>query len=326
MDNEDRKRLESLAAALPPATKLRLTLNKHDQRDRFQAFGQTLKEAAPAIDLLTEITGDLEPPWMETPDGIRFLALPEGDKVASFVEALRPAGGGNEELPAKQRELLEAMPLPAEVRLFIAPGCPHCPRALEQWVGLAKSGSQLRLKVIDCALFPETIRGENIQAVPTLVLDDQLRWSGPIPVNDVLEQLVSRDPSRLSAEAMNGIIQEGQAGQLARAMLDSHTIFPAIIDLLTHDKWSVRLGAMVIVEEIAETAPALALDVVPLLRQRFEKLDDQARGDVLYILGEAGDRSLIPFLEKTARESTHPEIQQAASEAVATIQERCDTG
>jgi hypothetical protein len=322
MQAEDKQRLKELTAALPPGSGLRLTLNKHAQREAFQAFGRDLQALAPGIDLLTEVTGEAEPPCLETTSGIRFQALPEGDKLDSFVDALRPAAPHDGDLPATQHDLLRRMRLPAEVRLYIAPGCPFCPRALAQWVALAKAGDLLRLRVVDCTLFPETVAEEKIKGVPTLILDDQLRWSGTIPVTDVLEQLVNRDPRRLSAEAMNGIIQEGQAGQLARAMLESGSLFPGVVDLLTHDKWPVRLGAMVIMEEIVAANPLLAAEAAPVLRQRYGNLDDPVRGDVLYTIGATGDHRNVPFLENISRTSANPEIHQAALEALASLRDR----
>ena len=184
----------------------------------------------------------------------------------------------------------------------------------------ARAGSLLRLHIIDGALFPEVAQDAKVQAVPTLILDDHWRWSGRIPVTDVLEQLATRDPSRLSADALDGIIKEGRAEAVARAMIEKATLFPGIIDLLVHDKWPARLGAMVVMETIAEADPPLAARVVPLLQARYDRLDDPARGDVLYVIGETGDHQAVPFLQKIAAHSTNPEIRQAASEALAALE------
>ena len=259
---------------------------------------------------------------MATAGGIRFQALPEDDKLDGFIDALKPLDGADAGLRPVSHELLTDMTLPAEIRLYIAPGCPFCPKALQEWVALARASDKLRLLVIDAALFPETAREENIRAVPTLILDDHLRWSGRIPVGDVLEQLATRDPGRLSADALDGIIKDGQAEQVARAMIENATLFPAIIDLLCHDKWPVRLGAMVVMESIAAKNPPLAARVVPLLRQRYGHLDDPVRGDVLYIIGETGDHQTVRFLQDILQDSTNGEIRQAATEALATIQKQ----
>ena len=214
MNANDVEQLRRLATDLPSGTKLRLTLTQHARSDAFQAFGRRLAEVVPGIDILTDITAEPTPPWMETVGGIRFHALPEGDKLDSFIDALKPLDGADAGLRPAHHELLMHMTLPAEIRLYIAPGCPFCPQALQEWVSLARASNKLRLQVIDGALFPETAREENIQAVPTLILDDHLRWSGRIPVSDVLEQLATRDPGRLSADALDGIIKDGQANHV----------------------------------------------------------------------------------------------------------------
>ena len=143
------------------------------------------------------------------------------DFLDRLVDALKPPDGRDARPLPDHRALLEAMTLPATVRLFIAPGCPFCPQALSQWIALARSGSLLRLHIIDGALFPEVAQDANVQAVPTLIFDDHWRWSGRIPVGDVLEQLATRDPSRLSADALDGIIKEGRAEAVARAIATS---------------------------------------------------------------------------------------------------------
>jgi hypothetical protein len=214
------------------------------------------------------------------------------------------------------------MPLPVEIRLYIAPSCPFCPQALQHWVALTRAGLQLRLRVIDGALFPEEAREDNIQAVPTLVLDRHLRWSGRIPVNAVLEQLVTRDPGRLDSEALDGLIKEGLADQVAQAMIAKGQLFPPIFDLLTHPKWPVRLGAMVVMETIAVSNPGLAAEAVPILGQRYDRLEDAVKGDVLYIIVETGNHRLTPFLEDIAATSSNSEVRQAAQEALASIRER----
>lgn len=322
MKPEDRERLQQLALDLPTDIRLHLALTRHDLSDRFQAYGRQLQEAVPGMDLVTAVEDTWEPPWLKTAAGIRFQALPEGDKLDSLVDALRPPEGNDTAIPAAQRTWLQQMALPAEIRLYIAPTCPFCPQALQQWVALARAGRQLRLRVVDGTLFPEIAREDKIQAVPTLVLDPHLRWSGRIPVNAVLEQLATRDPGRLSSAALDGLIKEGLADQVAQTMMAAGRLFPSIFDLLTHPKWPTRLGSMVVMETIAAADPGLAAEAVPVLRQRYDGLEDAVKGDVLYIVGETGDHRSVPFLKDVAAASGNAEVRQAAREALASIQQR----
>jgi HEAT repeat protein len=98
-------------------------------------------------------------------------------------------------------------------------------------------------------------------------------------------------------------------------------LFPALFELLTHPKWPVRLGAMVVMETLAETDPALASGAVAPLLGAFEGLDTQAKGDVLYVLGETGDADVLPFIEKTAEDAAG-ELKSAAEDAIDRIRRR----
>jgi hypothetical protein len=176
--------------------------------------------------------------------------------------------------------------------------------------------------VVDASLFPEDATRDGIQAVPTLVVEREWRWSGNIPVGDVLRQLVDRDPSQLSAAALEGLLKEGQAATLAGAMEQHGAIFPAFVDLLTHPKWPIRLGAMVAMEALIESDQALSKTVVPLVFNRFNDLDEQTKGDALYILGEVGDQETLALLEALPLEGAGVELHQAAREAAESIAAR----
>ena len=81
---------------------------------------------------------------------------------------------------------------------------------------------------------------------------------------------------------------------------------------------------MVVVEEMAALDRALAAEVVPALHQRYERLEDSVRGDVLYVIGEAGDGRIVPFLRDTETTSPNPDVRQAAQEALISIRQRID--
>jgi HEAT repeat protein len=84
------------------------------------------------------------------------------------------------------------------------------------------------------------------------------------------------------------MIQEGHAVQLARMMLRENRLFPAFLKLLVHPEWSVRMGAMVVMEEIAEGNRDLAGDAAEFLWRGLENADPTVKGDIVYLLGEVG--------------------------------------
>ncbi|MBW2664117.1 MAG: hypothetical protein JRD93_19605 [Deltaproteobacteria bacterium] len=105
-------------------------------------------------------------------------------------------------------------------------------------------------------------------------------------------------------------------------MLDKEIIFPAFIELLAHEKWPVRLGAMVVLEYITEKNRELAAQVISLLWKLFHDVNDQVKGDIVHIFGETGDYEIIPKLKTLLSGLYNNEVKSAAKEAIDKIEQR----
>jgi hypothetical protein len=100
-------------------------------------------------------------------------------------------------------------------------------------------------------------------------------------------------------------------------MLERGEIFPAFTDLLTHPEWSVRLGAVVVVEELVEKNPGLARSILPSLWERFSTADTTVKGDILYLTGLAGSIEEWGDRLRTLLSSDLPEdLREGAREAL----------
>jgi HEAT repeat protein len=165
-------------------------------------------------------------------------------------------------------------------------------------------------------------QSNQIQSVPTLLLYEQFRWTGSFRLEEVVEIMTSRDPAKLGALSLERMLKEGNAARLAQMMLDNEEIFPAFFDLLTHNKWPVRLGAMVAMEEITRRNPQLAAQVIDPLWERFHDVEDPVKGDIIHVLGESGDHRVVPRVEMILGGEYHAEVKEAAREALEKIQAR----
>jgi hypothetical protein len=319
MKNEDLQRIEQHPGRQAGGLTCELVLTGDPRSHDLEGFARKLAERWPALVVTTTRADADHPPYMDLGGGLRFQGLPQDRELAPFLDVL----AGCLETPVeKYHSLAGRVPLGRELRLYVAAACPHCPQVVRQWAALARSGPHLRVRVVDGVLFPEEAQRDGVKAVPTLVVDADWRWSGQIPVGDVLRQLVDRDPAKLSAEALEGLLKEGQASRLATAMRQSGVIFPAFVDLVTHPKWPIRLGAMVVMEELIETEPALAATIIPVLMQRFADLDEQTQGDALYLMGETGNHATLAFVQALPLKGAGDELRQAAGEAATSIMAR----
>jgi HEAT repeat protein len=118
------------------------------------------------------------------------------------------------------------------------------------------------------------------------------------------------------------MIVNGDAFRLAEMMIREKKIFPAFFDLLTHEEFSTRLGAMAAVETLAEMDRGVAAQLIDPLIKGLEDQTDPVKGDILYILGEAGDRQIIPFLKRVVAGKYAEDVKEAAEDAIDCISGR----
>ena len=312
----EEKQILKLNDRLSRGITLTLVKSEHPQYPPVKEFCDGLTHLVPSIKI--KVDGDTpdSPPQILIGNGLRYQAVPSGHELQPFLEALIAFSSDSVDAAESVQALLKKEKLPATLTLFIAPQCTFCPAAVRQLSPLPLLDDKIRLTIIDGNLFSETAEPHKIQAVPTLLLDEQFRWTGAVPLEEIINTINTRDPASLGAESLKNIVTEGQAGQLAAMMLESKQIFPAFNDLLIHPTWQVRLGAMVVMEEIADENPALASEVIDFLWTEFHQSSDQVKGDILYLFGEIKNQRAVPWLQEVLAGKYDEEVKEAAGEAL----------
>ncbi len=294
-----------------------LTVSQDPRYMLFKEFCDDLLQLAPGIKI-TYVNDTPElPPQIQVGSGLHYQAVPSGHELQPFLEALTTLGNASSRDisgPIDTRLIKDR--LPAALSIFIAPHCTFCPTVVRQLIALPLMDDTIQLTIIDGTLFPETAHAHRIQSVPTVLLDDQFRWTGLLPLEDLIDAINSRDPASLGTASLENILKAGQAGRLAAMMAAAGKIFPAFYELLVHEKWPIRLGAMVVMEEIAGGNPALASEVLTFLWDRFQGAPDPIKGDILYMFGEIGNRRAVSWLNHVLTGEYDSEVQAAAGEAL----------
>lgn len=274
----------SFAESESPPTII-LAKEKSDIGDQMTQFCDQIKTLNPVIHIKKD--GDLSFPAPVLVVGqhhnIAYQAVPGGKILERFLEALQINAPN---LDPRIDSQVQNLDLPVNLKLYVASQCPHCPQCLRQVQSIASANPLIRLRIINAELFSQAAQNDQIRSVPTLILDDQVRWSGEIHLEELLNQCIQRDPARLSPASLRQLIEVGDADRLAAMMITSEKLFPGLVELLVHPRWSVRLGAMVTAEYLTEEAPSLGLELCNLLWKRFDQLAPSVQGDVLQVLGQ----------------------------------------
>lgn len=301
---------------------IHLILTEDERSKTLVGFCETLSEVAPNLLVKKEKQDISGPPSIRVGRSLYYQAVPLGTELAPFLDALDMPDKGNNDISPQIREYLDKVDMPAVLRIYVSPQCPFCPGAVRSLLPLPVENELINLTVIDGFLFPEMAHKDNIQAAPTILLDDSFRWTGSAELEEVLEMMTNRDPSALTKSSLERMLTEGNAGLLAEMMIKKGMIFPAFIELLIHPHFTLRLGAMVVIEDIAEQNITLAGQVTEPLWEYFQDQDDQVKGDILHIIGEAGGPENLPRLKRIAQAHDNPEIREAAEDAIEKTEER----
>ena len=315
MIEAEEKKILKWGQTLRDDVSIDLTLTKDDRSELFQNFCENLNRIAPKTRTKKETEEESTPPVIQI-DNVRYQAIPTERELDPFLNFLADREQLAGQLPVAVRERLDEVRLPALLKIFIMPGCPFCPATVAKLLSLAAASKWINLSIIDGALFSEMAKSDNIQSAPTVLLEDQFRWSGSIQVPEIVDMILNRDPAQLSASSLRDMISNGDATTVANMMIDSEKIFPAFIKLLVHKKWPVRLGAMVAFEGVVEQNRELAAQTIPILWQHFSRVDDTVKGDILFLLGNTGDEAVIPLLETVLNGPYPVDVKEAASEAL----------
>lgn len=317
LNSEEIKRVRDWSTRYPGKTELRLVSTEDSRTAELKQFCELLAEYAPGIRIVTETAAsDGELPFIEIRQTLRYRAVPLGRELGPFLEALEAEGSQPSVLLKKYMDRIR---IPIFLRLHIARQCPFCPETVRQILPLTGCGEMIRLTVVDAELFPEISAADQIRSVPTLVLDEIFRWTGAVRPEEIAQILADRDPACLRADSLEQMLKEGKAVRLAEMMGERGMIFPAFPDLLCHEKWPVRLGAMVVAETLAESSAHLLTGLTGPLWEKFAHADEKVRGDILYVIGISGSTEDISRLEEIQKGEVSADMREAAAEAISQI-------
>lgn len=205
-----------------------------------------------------------------------------------------------------------------DARLYITPGCPHCPVVLQGLTELVKSGEVGRLEVINVAQHSELAAADGVRTAPWMRL-------GPFVLEGAQSPIELQRWARMagSSEGDTAYIEKLLiSGGLGRA-IDYVAERPsqrlsALLPLVSDPEKpiQVKLGATALFEEY-EASEALRA-MLPELGDLSRHADARVRTDACHLLGLSGDQAARPLLERALSDGDG-EVREVASESLAAL-------
>jgi hypothetical protein len=298
---------------------LQMRLTEDSRSNTIKEFCSQLSRLVPKIKIRLDNDAAFTLPAIGIGPRIDYCGVPSGNEIAPFIDALVLMERQEFSVSPDIVKRLKKIRPPSSVKIYMASFCRFCPKAISRILPLPIATEGLRLKIIDALLFDDIAKRDRVKSVPTILVDEQYRWTGDVKLTELCEAAENRDPSKLDKTTLQGLITEGGAYDLARMMLDNGKLFPPFIDLLVDENFSVRLAAMVTLEELAEMSISIAQAAIAPLWQRYHQMNDSVKGDIVYIFGELKSPAPLPYLQSVVESESNPEIIEAATEALEKI-------
>jgi len=255
---------------------------------------------------LTPACGDMR--------NIHYFAAPEGTEFPPFMDLLLWMGSDNAPLQSDVVDQLDKLTMPCHVMILVAAACPHCPQVVRAALLLAARRPLITVSIVDAVQFEDLAQRYKVKSTPTTIINDGLTLIGRLTEEELAGHLLSAAEDNSLTPILESMIKSGRAEDAAELMCAREQP-SAMLPIYLSKEFSVRMGALVALEEALERNPRILDPIVEELTPLLFQEEVGLRGDTAELLGKIGNPAAIPALRKTA-EDPDPDVREAAEEAL----------
>jgi glutaredoxin-like protein len=113
---------------------------------------------------------------------MRFLGAPAGYEFMSLIEAVVLAGTKDSGLAPASRTAIAELTEPVDIKVFVTPSCPHCPRAVTLAHRMAVESPNVQATCVEATEFMDLAQQYRVTGVPkTIVEGTPVEILGAVP-------------------------------------------------------------------------------------------------------------------------------------------------
>jgi len=122
---------------------------------------------------------------------IYYFGIPAGHEFAALLEDIVDASNGTTRLSNTTKERLKQIKDPVEIKVFVTPTCPYCPRAVRIAHEFAMENDKIKGVMIEAMEFYDLANQYSVMAVPKIVINDEVSFEGALPEEEFLNYVFS---------------------------------------------------------------------------------------------------------------------------------------
>jgi len=129
-------------------------------------------------------------PVTDKDHGIRLYGIPSGYEFATLLETFLLLCGGASGVAEETQTVLQSLTKPVQLKVFVTPTCPYCPRAAITGIQLAMESDLISCSVIEISEFPHLAQKYGVMGVPKVVINETRSFEGALPEKGFVEQIL----------------------------------------------------------------------------------------------------------------------------------------
>ena len=154
---------------------------------------------------------------------LRFAAIPLGHEFTSLVLALLWTGGHPPKVEEETLQQIRALPGQYDFECYMSLSCHSCPETVQSLSLMAIQNPNIKVTIIDGALYQKEVEERQVMGVPTVYLNGDMLANGRMTVEELLAKVDSgaaaRDAEKLNAkEAFDVLVVGGGPAGAAAAI------------------------------------------------------------------------------------------------------------
>ena len=127
---------------------------------------------------------------------MRFLGAPAGYEFSSLIESIILAGTDDSGLTEESKQLIaEKATAPMDIKVFVTPTCPHCPRAVTLAHRMAVESPNISATCVEATEFHDLSRQYRVTGVPKTVASGGAEILGALPEEEFVRSVFENSTS-----------------------------------------------------------------------------------------------------------------------------------
>jgi len=123
--------------------------------------------------------------------GVYYYGIPAGLEFGNFLnEVMNFSTGPEANLSEASLDKLKSIDKPIDIKVFITPTCPHCPKAVMVGHNIALANENIRTTMIEANYFSDLSRKYNVSSVPQVVINENIIFVGALPEEEYVKRVL----------------------------------------------------------------------------------------------------------------------------------------